>query len=96
MAEYIDRNDLIRFFDNFRQPKKPFTDGFKFLLLEDVIKVIAERPTADVVEQVKIDKAIEEMEFHIKCNTNPKTSKVNLLGQGQIMMLNILKKNLGE
>ena len=44
----------------------------------------------------KIDMAIKEMEINIKCNTDQKTGKVNILGQGQIMMLNILERNIGE
>ena len=50
----------------------------------------------DVIERSKIDKAIEDMEFNIKCNTDQRTGRANLLGQGQMMMLDILKKYIGE
>lgn len=93
MAEYIDKNDLIRFFDNFRQPKKPFTEGFKFLLLEDVIKVVAERPTADVVEGKKIDWAFKEMQYY--------SAGFYYMGKRDLAdavenCIKILRRNIGE
>lgn len=49
MAEYIDREDLIKFLDSLQQPKFPITtNGFKFISIIDAIKVVSERPTADV------------------------------------------------
>jgi len=54
--------------------------------------------TADLLERLEngINNAIEEMEINIKCNTDPNTGKVNIFGQGQIMMRDILKRNIGE
>jgi hypothetical protein len=49
MAEYIDRNGLIRFLDNIQQPKMSATKGFKYITIDDAIRVISERPTADVI-----------------------------------------------
>lgn len=63
MAEYIDRQDLIKFLDNIQQPKMPITEGFKFITIDGAIKVVSERPTADVIERSKIDKAIEKIDF---------------------------------
>ena len=49
MTEYIDREDLIKFLDSLQQPKFPITtNGFKFISIIDAIKVVSERPTADV------------------------------------------------
>ena len=48
MTEYIDRGDLIKFLDSLQQPKFPITNGFKFISIIDAIKVVSERPTADV------------------------------------------------
>lgn len=61
MAEYTDKYDLIRFLCHLKQPRKLLIDGFTFIAIDDVIKVVAERPTADVVEREKIDKAIDEV-----------------------------------
>ena len=62
MKEYIDREDLIKFLDRLQQPKFPITNGFKFISIIDAIKVVSERPTADVIEREKINKAIEEIQ----------------------------------
>ena len=62
MSEYIDREELVKFLDNLQQPKFPITkNGFKFISIIDAIKVVSERPIADVVEKEKINKAIDEM-----------------------------------
>jgi hypothetical protein len=55
MAEYIDRQDLIKFLDNVQQPKMPITEGFKYITIGEAIKVVLERPTADVIERSKIN-----------------------------------------
>ena len=89
MAEYIDKKYLDR---KFQIDMMCLRGGTIF----DNRKIIDSLPTADVIERSKINKAIEEMEIHIKCNTDQKTGKVNILGQGQIMMLDILKRNIGE
>lgn len=63
MKEYIDKEDLIKFLDNLQQPKFPITtNGFKFISIIDAIKVVSERPTADVIERENINKAIEEIQ----------------------------------
>lgn len=51
MAEYIDRQDLIKFLENIQQSKMPITEGFKFITIDEAIKVVSERPTADVIER---------------------------------------------
>jgi len=61
MAVYIDRQDLIKFLDSIQQPKMPITKGFKYITIDDAIKVVSERPTADVIERSKINKAIDEI-----------------------------------
>ena len=48
MKEYIDRGDLIKFLDNLQQPKFPITKGFTDITITDAIKVVSERPIADV------------------------------------------------
>ena len=50
----------------------------------------------EYIEKEKIDKAIKEMENHIICNTDQNSGRVNLLGQGQMMMLDILKRNINH
>lgn len=84
MAEYIDREKLI--------PDRCYHEpyGYEAVSCEQIFHEDA----ADVIERSKINKAIKEMEIHIKCNTDQRTGKVNILGQGQIMMLDILKRNI--
>ena len=48
MKEYIDRGDLIKFLDSLQQPKFPITKGFTDITITDAIKVVSERPIADV------------------------------------------------
>lgn len=62
MSEYTDKNDLIRFLGQLKQPRKPFNDSFTFISIDDAIKIVSERPNANVVEQKKIDNAFEEMQ----------------------------------
>ena len=63
MKEYINREELIKFLYSLQQPKFPITtNGFKFISIIDAIKVVSERPTADVIEREKIEKAIEEIQ----------------------------------
>lgn len=50
MAEYIEKQGLIAFLDNIQQPKIPITQGFKYITIDDAIRVVSERPTADVIE----------------------------------------------
>ena len=68
MKEYIDREDLIKFLDRLQQPKFPITNGFKFISIIDAIKIVSERPTADVIEREKINKAIEEIQKFRSCS----------------------------
>lgn len=49
MAEYIDRDGLIKFLDNLQQPKIPITKGFTYITIDDAIRVVSERPTADAI-----------------------------------------------
>ena len=67
MEEYISKNRLIKFLDNLRKPKNQvhpawLTKGFKYITIDEAMRVVSERPTEDVVEREKIDKAIKEME----------------------------------
>lgn len=48
MTEYIDRKDLIKFLYSLQQPKFPITNGFKYISIVDAIRVVLERPAADV------------------------------------------------
>ncbi len=95
MAEYIDRNLIEWYGCDFEDGNCKNRECSGCSHAECSHSQVMQIPVADVIEREKIDKAIEEMEFHIKCNTNPKTGMVNLLGQGQIMMLDILKRNIG-
>lgn len=100
MAEYIDRQDLIKFLDNIQQPKMPITEGFKFITIDDAIRVVSERPIADVIERSEIDKAIEEIEKTE--NTQAHTfydGDINTKGafnDGMEKALEILKRHIGE
>lgn len=49
MAEYIDKGGLIKFLDNLQQPKIPITEGFKYITIDDAIKIVSERPAANVI-----------------------------------------------
>lgn len=94
MREFIDREKLL---DELGESASHHAEsGREYQLLLRDRNIVREQPTADVIERSKIDEAIKEMEINIKCNTDQKTGKVNILGQGQIMMLNILKRNIGE
>jgi hypothetical protein len=67
MEEYISKNMLMKFLDNLRQPKNQvhpawLTKGFKYITIDEVIRVASERPPEDVVEREKIDKAVKELE----------------------------------
>lgn len=93
MKEYIDKNSLIEFLNNLKQSRQPITEGFD-ITIDDVIAIIMGIPDVDVIDRRKINKVIEEMKMHIKYNTDPKIGRTNLLGQGQMMMLNILEKCL--
>lgn len=85
MKEYIDISKI----NDWNELEIIGDDGEAYCVYD-----VSELPRANVIEKEKIDKAIEEMKIHIMCNTDPKTGHVNILGQGQIMMLNILKKNI--
>jgi len=84
-------------------PKTDVVDRSEYETLRLVILDLAETNKALLAEHQQlfklrsnIDDAIEDMKFNIECNTDPNTGLVNLLGQGQIMMLNVLKKYIGE
>lgn len=85
MKEYIDISNI----NDWNELEIIGDDGEAYCVYD-----ASELPRAYVIEKEKIDKAIEEMKINIMCNTDPKTGHVNILGQGQIMMLNILKKNI--
>lgn len=93
MAEYREYISALRQCAKEHENENLFTGQIDTTALcNDTAKLLEN----DVIERSKIDKAIEEMEIHIKCNTDQTTGKVNILGQGQIMMLDILKRNIGE
>lgn len=48
MADYIEKQSLIKFFDNLRQPKMPISEGFKFVTVDSIIEFLLNQPTADV------------------------------------------------
>ena len=61
MAKYIDKNDLIRFLDNLQQPKMPITKGFKYITIDDAIRVVSERPTVQAIPLDKVKQAREQI-----------------------------------
>jgi len=87
MAEYIDRTEL-----------EPDTEWSEYY--DDFISYsqsqINSLPTADVVERCKIDKAIEEIEEHIKNSKLPTVNRYNTYSEGLKDCLDILKRNIGE
>lgn len=93
MAEYINRNGLIKFLDNIQQPKMPITKGFKYITIDDAIRVVSERPIADVVEREKIDKAIKEMDKLASHKIKPISFDQSVAID---MCIEILKRNIGE
>lgn len=92
MAEYIDKETVLNLL---RDINDDIEEGYGYQYQDWIDEVKNEIPE-NVVERSKIDKAIEEMEFNISCNTDKATEHVNILGQGQMMMLQILKRNIGE
>lgn len=97
MAKYINRQDLIKFLDNIQQPKMPITQGFKFITIDDAIKVVSERPTADVIERFKIDKALKEMEkLKIQADFIFMNDYADGYKSGLDEAVEILKRNIGE
>jgi hypothetical protein len=110
MENYIDKQDLIRFLDNLQQPKMPITKGFKYITIDDAIRVVLERPTADVVEREKIDMAIEEIEQTLyvdslifgelidfkdgKISADDVIEEFNRVTRKEV--LEIIKRNVGE
>jgi hypothetical protein len=62
MENYIDKQDLIRFLDNLQQPKMPITKGFKYISIEEAIRVVSERPTVKAIPLDKVKQAREEIQ----------------------------------
>ncbi len=95
MAEYIDRNLIEWHGCDFEDDncKNRECSGCSHANCSHA--QVMQIPTADMMEREKINKAIEEMKMHIKCNTDSETGLVNLLGQGQLMMLYTLEKYIG-
>lgn len=58
---YIDKYDLIRFLDKFRQPRNPITEGFKFVNIDNLIEVISKRPTVEAIQLDKVKQARDEI-----------------------------------
>lgn len=92
MAEYIDRNSLIKFLDNIKKYETLITESFEYITIDEAIRVISERPTADVVEREKIDKAIEVANDYIST-----TFKLGLNDRafGMREILEVFMKNIG-
>lgn len=93
MAEYIDKQWLISFLNNLKQPKYPTMEGFTFFSIDDLIKVVSERPTADVVEGKKIDWAFKEMQYY--------SAGFYYMGKRDLAdvvenCIKILRRNIGE
>lgn len=60
MEEYVSKNRLMKFLDNLRQPKNPvlpawLAQGFKYITIDEAIRVVQERPIADVVSKGEYD-----------------------------------------
>ena len=94
MKEYIEKQSLIKFFDNIRQPQMPITEGFKFITVDSIIEYLSKQPHADVVERSKIDKAIEEINDAPVLFVDFPLGKEQFLGKD--VVLAILKRNIGE
>lgn len=62
MKEYIEKQSLIKFFDNIRQPKMPITEGFKFITVDSIIEYLSKQPHADVVERAEYERLLKENE----------------------------------
>lgn len=93
MAEYIDKQELIRLLDNIRQPRRPIIEGFKYITIDEAIRVVQERPTADVVEGKKIDWAFKEMQYY--------SAGFYYMGKRDLAdavenCIKILRRNIGE
>lgn len=53
MSTYIDKNALINRLYIIKHPTMPIINGFQFISIDDAIKIVLERPDADVVERKK-------------------------------------------
>ena len=95
MAEYVNRQDLIKFLDNIQQPKMPITEGFKYITIDEAIKVVSERPIADVVEGFKVDKAIEGIKQDIIAHSGTGEEVIQAYCDGLKKALEYLE-NIGE
>lgn len=97
MAEYIDRDKAFEAVDNrvnelkgdkeFNLPKE--------ICVRGVMKHLAAIPVADVIERVKIDKAIEEIESEY-INLGYAENRNKGASYGIRKSLEILKKHIGE
>lgn len=83
MADYIDREPIIKNCIKWGEnaPNQYIRDRN-----EDMIKILQNEPTADVVERSKIDKAIEEMES---------IEAVMFCDEMRDLCVEILKRNIG-
>ena len=95
MAEYVNRQDLIKFLDNIQQPKMPITEGFKYITIDEAIKVVSERPIADVIERSKVDKSIENINTEMSYGS-ARFMQETMYHKGLKRALEILKRNIGE
>lgn len=53
MSEHIEKQGLINYLEYIQQHKNPITDGFKYITIDNVIRIVSEIPTADVVERIE-------------------------------------------
>ena len=95
MAEYVNRQDLIKFLDNIQQPKMPITEGFKYITIDEAIKVVSERPVADVIECSKVDKATENIKQDIIAHSGTGEEVIQAYCDGLKKALEYLE-NIGE
>lgn len=80
MAEYIEKQSLIIFLDNLRQPKMPITEGFKFVSIDSIIEYLSKQPNADVVERSEYMELLKENE-RLRGDLEFKSEALNSIGQ---------------
>jgi len=91
MAEYIDRVKLL---DELGESASHHAEsGREYQLLLRDRNIVREQPTADVVEQEKIDKAIKEMERY---STSFEYVNRHDLADAVDYCIGVIQRNIGE
>ncbi len=62
MKEYIEKNSLINFLENISRTKTPITNGFKFISIDEAIRIISKRQTVNIIPIDKLKKLVDKLQ----------------------------------